>query len=82
MEVQWHSHITNSKQVPHTALILVTFHNTVLIHFQLNNGFKFMLCPQPSGYDSKKHIIALKNQCHQLVPDYYIIYYPKGFTLI
>ena len=44
--------------------------------------FKFMLCPQPSGYDSEKHIIARKNQCHQLVSGYYIIYHPKGFTLI
>ena len=41
-----------------------------------------MLCPQPSGYDFKKHIITVKNQYHQLVSSYYIIHHPKGFPLI
>lgn len=41
-----------------------------------------MFCPQPSGYDFKRHIITLKNQYHQLVPGYYIIYHPQGFTVI
>lgn len=41
-----------------------------------------MFCPQPSGYDFKRHIITLKNQYRQLVPGYYIISHPKGFTVI
>lgn len=41
-----------------------------------------MFCPQPSGYDFKRHIITLENQYHQLVPSYYSIHHPKGFTEI
>ena len=41
-----------------------------------------MLCPQPSGYDFKQNVITLKNQYHQLVSGYYIIYLPMASVMI
>lgn len=89
-ETRGHPERTTKKALPHHELknrsrTLLSFSH-LLPHYinslSVKQCFKFMLCPQPSGYDFKTHIITLKNQTHQLVSGYYIIYHPKGFTLI